>query len=127
MNKLTVSYTRPNTTVDWGPNIKSAGLQNYYQSTYIDTAMMVSENTSISEDGLTLTRTTVWNESTPTMTGLEIVLQYKTDSVVQAWIAERNAYNISNNITPSVTHSELVNHEENLMFTGVPSGPYEKI
>ena len=88
---------------------------------------MVSENVTVSEDGLTLTRVTIWNEETPQLTGVDIILQYKTDAVVQAWIAERNSYNEANGIVPSTTHSELVSHEENLMFTGIAAGPYEKI
>jgi hypothetical protein len=126
-NKITVSYTRPNTTVDWGPNIKTPELQNYYQSTYIDTGMLVSETVTFSEDGLTLTRVNIWNDSTPDTPGLEIMIQYKTDATVQAWITERNAYNVANGIMPSIPYTELLEHEDNLMFTGTVSGPYERI
>lgn len=126
-NKITLSYTRPNTTVDWGPNIKSSELNEYYQTRYIDTGMMVSESVTFSEDGLTLTRVNIWNDETPEVPGLDIMIQYKTDTIIQAWIAERNAYNEVNGIVPSIPYTELLEHEDNLMFTGSVSGPYERI
>jgi hypothetical protein len=126
-NKITISYTKPNTSVDWGPNMKSPELVEYYQNNYIATGMIVSESVVISPDGLTLTRTNIWNDYTPQLTGLEIMLQYKTDSIIQAWIAERNAYNEANGIVSSVPYTELMEHEDNLMYTGSASGPYEKI
>lgn len=126
-NKITISYTRPNTSVDWGPNIKSAELIEYYQNNYIAAGLMVSETVNMSDDGLTLTRINIWNDDTPQLTGLEIILQYKTDAIIQNWIAERNAYNEANGIIPSVPYSEFLEHEDNLMFTGTPSGPWEKI
>lgn len=126
-NKITVSYTRPNTSVDWGPNIKSTDMIEYYQNNYIDTGMLVSESVNISEDGLVLTRINIWNDYTPELTGLEIMLQYKADAIIQSWISERNAYNQANGIIPSVPYKELLEHEDNLMYTGSASGPYEKI
>ena len=126
-NKITVSYTRPNTSVDWGPNIKSTAMIEYYQTNYIDTDMLVSESVNISEDGLVLTRINIWNEYTTQLTGLEIVLQYKTDAIIQSWISERNTYNQTNGITPSMTYNQILEHEDNLMYTGFATGPYEKI
>ena len=126
-NKITVSYTRPNTSVDWGPNMKSPELVEYYKNNYIDTSMIVSESVEISPDGLTLTRTNIWNEYTPQLTGLEIVLQYKADAIIQAWISERNAYNQANGITPSMPYNQILEHEDNLMYTGNATGPYEKV
>ena len=126
-NKITVSYTRPNTSVDWGPNIKSTAMIEYYQTNYIDTGMLVSESVNISEDGLVLTRINIWNEYTPQLTGLEIVLQYKTDAIIQSWISERNTYNQTNGIIPSMPYNQILEHEDNLMYTGFATGPYEKI
>jgi hypothetical protein len=126
-NKITFSYTRPSTTVDWGPNIKSPELIEHYQNNYINTGMIVSENVQISEDGLTLTRINIWSNETPELTGFEIILHYKSDTVVQTWIAERNAYNELNGITSSVPYTEFLAHEDNLMFTGEVSGPWERV
>ena len=126
-NKITVSYTRPNTSVDWGPNIKSPELVEYYKNNYIDTGMIVSESVDISADGLTLTRINIWNEYTPQLTGLEIMLQYKADDIIQSWISERNAYNETNGITPSMPYNQILEHEDNLMYTGYATGPYEKV
>lgn len=126
-NKITMSYTRSNTSVDWGPNIKSPEIVEHYQINYMDTGMMVSESIDISTDGLTLTRTNIWNEYTPQLSGPEIIAHYKTDTIIQGWIAERNAYNLTNNIVPSVPYTEFLQHEEILMLTGIATGPNEKI
>jgi hypothetical protein len=126
-NKITISYTRPNTSVDWGPNIKTTELTEYYQNNYIATGMLVSESVTISNDGLTLTRINIWNDSTPQVTGLEIMLQYKSDTIIQSWITTRNAYNEANGIVPSIPYNELLDHEDNLMFNDTVSGPYERV
>ena len=126
-NKITLSYTRPNTSVDWGPNMKSPELVEHYQINYMDTGMMVSESVDISTDGLTLTRTNIWNEYSPQFSGPEIIAQYKADAIIQSWIAERNAYNLANNIVSSVSYAEFLQHQEILMATGVATGPNEKI
>jgi hypothetical protein len=126
-NKITISYTRPNTSVDWGPNIKSTELSEYYQNNYIATGMLVAESVNISDDGLTLTRSNIWNDSTPQVTGLEIMLQYKSDTIIQSWLTERNAYNQANGIVPSVPYNVLLEHEDNLMLNGSVAGPYERV
>ena len=126
-NKITVSYTRPTTSVDWGPNMKSTAMIEYYQNNYIDTGMLVSESVDISADGLTLTRTNIWNWSTLQLTGPEIIQHYKDDAIIQGWIAERNAYNLANNIVPSVPYTEFLQHEDVLMLTGIPTGPNQNV
>lgn len=127
MKKITVSYTRPSTTVDWGPNVKSPELLAHYQATYLDTKMMASATDTISPDGLTLTRSNCWNDSTDSLTGVEIMLAYKTDEIIQNWIIERNNYNAANGIIPSVPFDEIITHEDNLMFNDVAAGPFEHI
>jgi hypothetical protein len=107
--------------------MKSPELVEHYQINYMDTGMMVSESVDISTDGLTLTRTNIWNEYSPQFSGPEIIAQYKADAIIQSWIAERNAYNLANNIVSSVSYAEFLQHQEILMATGVATGPNEKI
>jgi hypothetical protein len=107
--------------------MKSPELVEHYQINYMDTGMMVSESIDISTDGLTLTRTNIWNEYSPQFSGPAIIAQYKADAIIQSWIAERNAYNLANDIVPSVSHTEFLQHEDVLMATGIATGPNEKI
>lgn len=119
--QIEITYTRPNLDVSWGPNIKSAELEAHYKTEYIDTGMLLSENVSFSPDNLQLHRTTTW------AAGVEILVKYKTDQVIQDWIQTRNAYNDTNGIIASVPFQEFLSHEDHLLESDEATGPFTKV
>lgn len=101
MNLSTMRYTRPNVNISWGPLIRPENIQNHYDTEYIQSGYIVKEETSVSDDGLVLTRKIAW--ATPP----EILTKYKSDTIIQEYLATVRQYNQENGITPSVTPSQF--------------------
>ena len=100
---LKIKNTRPNTGVDWykagSDSFMNDDDMNYVVSTYKDTNKLVSSSSSLSENGLELTKTFVFdNEDSKNA--------WNADSRVQTWVSARNAYDTSNNISRTIVQNE---------------------
>jgi len=95
MIKLTKTYVRPNTQVEFfNPKDKmDLPSKRHMKVTYIDSGMIVSNETTLSADGLTQTTVIVFNTE-------ESWYQFRDDTIIQNSVLNARAvYNIENNIT----------------------------
>ena len=83
-------FTRQDTTVPFYTGI--AEYNTYFKTTYKDTDKCSDLSVTLSQDGKNLLFVTSWASE-------EAFNAYLADPVVQAHLASRNAYNITNNIT----------------------------
>lgn len=120
MNAMVMSYTRPNVNVPWGPNIKSAELEEHYTKEYKETGYLIAEEITFSEDQLTLTRKTAWT------LGLNLFHKVKGDALVLNWVNEVRQYNVANSIIPSVTTEEF-NTAWDLLEVNICVNPFKRI
>ena len=100
---IKIKHTRPNTGVDWY-RVESDSYLSYsdishVESTYRDTNKLVSTSQSLSENGLELTKTFVFDNEDSRNAFLN-------DSRIQAWISARNTYHTSNSITIEILQNE---------------------
>ncbi len=101
MSKITVSYTRPNTSVVWPFDLpwltaeeKDAFL-SYRQVTFVDSGKAVGPAITYSDDDLSATVEWVFDNSTSVVEWLE-------DTTLDDIIAQRGNYIAENNCTYSV-------------------------
>lgn len=120
MNAMVMTYTRPNINVPWGPNIKSAELEEHYDREYKQTGYLIAEIITFSDDQLSLTRKTAW------ALGLDLFRKVREDSLVVNWVNEVREYNTNNNIIPSV-NTEDFNLAWELLEHDVTINPFKRI
>lgn len=103
MLKLTKTIVRPNTGVNFfsAPEAIADAVKGHVKTTYMDTGKLISTTNSTSEDGLTLTNVTIWQN-------LAALQEFRSDSViVNGWISVKDAYNTQNGITETDLWEEI--------------------
>lgn len=113
MSKLKMwrSETRPSTDVAFFE--KNEGDLAYYQTAYIDTGVLLSEEATNSDDQLVRTRTLWWN-MVPGL--IEILAE---DATLNEIIARSKLYNDVNGITRSELNFEIYDANDQLFSAGV--------
>ncbi len=94
---ITKTTTRPSTSVPWHfetPELNLDNFRSHLDLTYVQPGYLISQNNEVSEDGLTLTYTAIWQD-------LQSYQQYDTDPVLQVFWDERDAYYAANNVVMS--------------------------
>lgn len=87
MFELTRTYTRPNTDTPWhGEIIDKTEFINRLSSVYIEPKKILSNSTSISEDGLSKTFHMLFDSE-------ESYIQYDTDPILNTFWSARAEYN----------------------------------
>lgn len=109
--KMWRTETRPNTSVPFFE--KTDADTEYYQTTYKDTNVLISDENSFSDDMLTRTRTFWWN-LTPGL--IEII---GADEMLSDMVARNKLYNDQNGISRSELKFELYNDADQLFSSGV--------
>ena len=89
-------YTRPNTGVDWfvaeAGNYMTTSDRSYVITNYVDNSKRVSAVSSVSCNGLELTKTFVFRDEAAKN-------EYVNDSRIQSFRSAQTSYNSANNIT----------------------------
>ena len=99
--RVTLTFKRPNTSIDWHePIIDSESLRNYWQSTFRDTGKITEWSKSDSADGLTRTMVSVF-------ANVAARQEYQKDSTIQAMMNTRDQYNIDNGISFELSDEEV--------------------
>lgn len=96
--KQIITYTRPNTSVDWAMADNSC--KDHIVSTYEDTGKSVSFTTVLSADELTLTRTRTFDSEAS-------FNEYRNDSVIRNTTRNMKSYNNDNSITKTSQTGDL--------------------
>lgn len=105
MIQYTRSYTRPSTSVSWWYEVTLAvpksTFHNRMATEYYATGKVISENSSLSPDGLTHTWTGVFDNETS-------FNEYDVDSVLNTYWAVKDDYNLSVNIIKGPLESQII-------------------
>lgn len=96
--KQIITYTRPNTSVDWAMADNSC--KDHIVSTYEDTGKSVSFTTVLSADELTLTKTRTFDSEAS-------FNEYRNDSVIRNTTRNMKSYNNDNSITKTSQTGDL--------------------
>ena len=96
--KQIITYTRPNTGVDWAMLDNSC--KDYIVSTYEATGKSVSFTSVLSADGLTLTRIRTFDSEAS-------FNEYRNDSVIRNTSNDIKSYNSDNSITKTSQTGDL--------------------
>ncbi len=96
--KQIITYTRPNTSVDWAMADNSC--KDHIVSTYEDTGKSVSFTTVLSADELTLTKTRTFDSEAS-------FNEYRNDSVIRNTTSDITSYNNYNSITKTSQTGDL--------------------
>lgn len=86
----TRSFTRPSTSIAWYVN--TADFQKFWDTTYVDSGLLLFRDKIISKDGLTMTITHVWSDQDSYDARMD-------NDTVKEFFALRTAYNTANGIT----------------------------
>jgi hypothetical protein len=90
---ITATFTRPNTSVAWFR--QSDDFTNHFEINYRQTGKILEASSTISPDGLTLTRTATWASRADFMSLLE-------DGQYQILMASRDAHVTANGIVVNI-------------------------
>ncbi len=93
---LTATFTRPNIMTPWYQ--QSDAFAQYFETTYRETGKVLDQAQTISEDGLTLTRTVTW------ATRADFLNFVKNDQAYKDLMTEREAHFSENGIIALVEH-----------------------
>lgn len=96
--KQIITYTRPNTSVDWAMADNSC--KDHIVRTYEDTGKSVSFTTVLSADELTLTKTRTFDSEAS-------FNEYRNDSVIRNTTSDITSYNNYNSITKTSQTGDL--------------------
>lgn len=93
----TVTATRPNTSVNFWPEVQHSSIWKYITETYIDTGKVIWNTTSLSDDGLTRTSVKVFDTE-------QSLDQYISDDTIHSsrFVQGRELYNSDQGIVIDV-------------------------
>lgn len=109
--KVWRSETRPNTGVSFWS--LSAEDRQYIDETYKTAGLLLDEETTISDDQLTQTRTLTWTK----VPGMVTILL--DDETLKAQEAKNDEYNQLHGITKSLANYHVVDQNNTVLVTGV--------